>query len=55
MENIIETELLILRPLTFADAEKAFRWTGDPEVAKYVSWLPHYCMDDVLEWLKEIE
>ena len=55
MENIIETELLILRPLTIADAETAFRWTGDPEVAKYVSWLPHYCMDDVLEWLKEIE
>ena len=55
MTNIIETDRLILRPLTLADAETAFRWTGDLEVAKYVSWLPHYSMDDVLKWLKEIE
>ena len=52
--NIIETERLILRPLTLADAETAFRWTGDLEVAKYVSWLPHHSMEDCIAWLEEI-
>jgi len=55
MTNILETERLILRPLTLADADTAYKWTGDPEVAEYVSWLPHYSIDDVIEWLKEIE
>jgi len=55
ISNIIETERLILRPLILADAETAFKWTGDPEVAEYVSWLPHYSIDDVIEWLNEIE
>ena len=56
MTIIIETERLILRPLTLDDADTAFYgWTGDPEVAKYVSWLPHHSIDDTIEWLKEIE
>ena len=56
MINVIETERLILRPLTLADAKTAFSgWTGDPEVAEYVSWLPHYTIDDTIEWLHEIE
>ena len=53
---IIETTRLILRPLTPADAETAYYgWTGDAEVAKYVSWLPHHSIDDTIEWLREIE
>ena len=53
---MIETERLILRPLTLADAEKAFYgWTGDPEVSKYVSWLPHHTIDDTIKWLKDVE
>ena len=56
MNNIIETERLILRPLALADAETAYHgWTGDPEVAEYVSWLPHHSIDDCVAWLKEIE
>ena len=56
MTNTIETERLILRPLILADAETAYYgWTGDPEVAKYVSWLPHHSIDDTIQWLKEIE
>jgi RimJ/RimL family protein N-acetyltransferase len=35
---IIKTDRLILRPLTFADAETAFYgWTGDAEVARHVN------------------
>ncbi|MCL2863878.1 MAG: GNAT family N-acetyltransferase [Methanimicrococcus sp.] len=53
---ILETERLTLRPLTLADAETAFHgWTGDPEVAEYVSWLPHRSIDDAIKWLSEIE
>ena len=54
--TIIETERLILRPLTLADASIAYHgWTGDPDVARYVSWLPHHSIDDTIKWLKEIE
>lgn len=54
--NTIETERLILRPLTFSDAETAYYgWTGDTDVAEWVSWLPHLSLDETLEWLKEIE
>jgi len=54
-DTIIETERLILRPLTFADAKAAYHgWTGDTEVAKYVSWLPHHSIDEAIEWLREI-
>ena len=55
MTNIIETQRLILRPLTLADADTAYRgWTGDPDVAKYVSWLPHHSIEDTIAWLEEI-
>lgn len=53
---ILETDRIILRPLTLTDAETAyFGWTGDAEVAKYVSWLPHHSINDTIEWLKEVE
>jgi len=56
MSNIIETKRLILRPLTISDAKTAFYgWTGDCEVAEYVSWLPHHSLADAVEWLREIE
>ena len=56
MNNILETKRLILRPLTLDDADKAYRrWTGDIEVAKYVSWLPHHSIEETKSWLKEIE
>jgi ribosomal-protein-alanine N-acetyltransferase len=53
---ILETSRLILRPLTLADAETAYYgWTGDMDVAQYVSWLPHHSIDETIKWLKEIE
>ena len=56
MKITIETERLILRPLVPGDAETAFfGWTGDAEVAKYVSWLPHRSPEETIDWLKEIE
>ena len=52
---ILETERLILRPLTRADAETAYYgWTGDPEANKYVSWLPHRSVEDAVQWLRDV-
>ena len=33
---LLESERLILRPLTIDDLEAAFKWTGDPRVNKYM-------------------
>ena len=56
--DFIETDRLILRKVKAEDAEPMFRnWASDPEVTKYVTWLPH---EDIRvtkwiiqEWLKE--
>ena len=40
--KVIETERLILRPFTMADAQAMFdNWASDPEVTKYVTWPAH--------------
>ena len=53
---ILETERLILRPLTVADADEAFRnWTSDPEVPRYMRWVVHESLEDTLAWLRETE
>jgi ribosomal-protein-alanine N-acetyltransferase len=56
MNHIIETERMILRPLTLADAETAYNgWVGDTEVAEWVSWLPLHSLEETQKWLREIE
>lgn len=38
----LETKRLILRRFTLDDADAMFRnWASDPEVTKYLTWLPH--------------
>jgi len=40
--TIIETERLILRPFTMADADPMYRnWASDPEVTKFLTWPAH--------------
>ena len=42
----IETPRLILRQFTEQDAEPMFRnWANDPEVTKYLTWVPHPNVD----------
>ena len=42
-----DTERLILRPLTEADAEPVFNhWASDPDVARFVCWRPHRNLAD---------
>lgn len=50
---ILETERLILRPLTVADAQDIYdRWTSDERVAKYMRWSTHRSVEDTVVWLE---
>ena len=49
---IIETERLILRPLTVKDAPDIFeRWCRDERVARYVTWSVHRSVEETKEWI----
>ena len=42
----LETERLILRKLNENDAQAIFdNWASDPEVTRYLTWLPHASVD----------
>lgn len=51
----IETERLLLRPLTVADAQAVFEWTSDERVSKYMVYHTYESVEQVMEWLKFIE
>jgi RimJ/RimL family protein N-acetyltransferase len=54
--EVLLTERLRMRPATEADAERMFaRYAQDPEVCRYVSWVPHRTVKDSLALLKRIE
>lgn len=49
---ILESERLLLRPLTVEDAETIFEsWARDEEVARYMRWNLHKNVDETKEWL----
>ena len=52
MRAYLETERLILRPLTPDDAEAVFRWGGDPEVNTYMIYPLYHRAEDVRAWLE---
>lgn len=56
--NVIITARCILRKIKKEDAESIFKnWANDPEVTKYLTWLPHENIETtnriVDNWLKE--
>lgn len=57
MKNpILETERLLLRPITIADAEEIYtNWTSDPEVARFMTWTTHPNVEATKGWLSEVE
>ncbi|MDP4220594.1 MAG: GNAT family protein [Bacteroidota bacterium] len=50
----IETERLILRPLTLEDAEAVYTYGSDPEVTKNVSFDTHKSIEDSITFLRKI-
>ena len=52
---ILETERLILRPMTVADAPAVFQWAGDPLVARYMVYPTYTAVGDVEKWLRSVE
>lgn len=51
----IETERLILRNLTPEDWQAAFRWCGDPDVARYMVYPVYTRAEDVRTWLESLD
>ena len=47
----LETERLILRPLTVDDRDAIFKWTGDPRVNKYMIYPLYKKVDEVNDWV----
>ena len=51
---ILETERLILRPLTLEDADAVFKWVSDERVTKYMPYNTYTSIDDVTTWLSTV-
>lgn len=44
--RVIETDRLLLRPMTLDDAEDMFEYASDLETIRYVTFLPHETVED---------
>ena len=51
----IETERLILRKMVPEDYEAAFKWCGDPDVARYMVYPLYTRAEDVRTWLESLD
>ncbi len=51
---ILETERLILRPLTLEDADAVFKWVSDDRVTKYMPYSTYTSVEDVRTWLSTV-
>ena len=51
---VLETERLILRPITITDAEDVFAYGSDSEVTKYMIFPTHTTLVDSISWLESV-
>lgn len=54
LPEVLETERLILRPLTMNDKDAIYKWTSDPRVAKFMPYPVYKSPDDANPWLENI-
>ena len=55
MENRrIETQRLILKPITLEDASAVFVWASDPEVGPAAGWSPHTSVEDSRDIIRTV-
>ena len=52
---VLETDRLILRPLTVEDAEAVYLWVSDERVTKYMPYQAYTGTDDVRKWLMTLQ
>lgn len=50
----LETERLILRPLTIDDADEVFQWTSDERVTKYLIYVTHKDLNVTKAWIESL-
>jgi ribosomal-protein-alanine N-acetyltransferase len=50
----IETERLLLRPITMKDAPDIFAYASDPEVTKYVRFVTHKSLKDTHAFIRRV-
>ena len=50
----LETERLILRPLSIDDLDAVYKWAGDPRVNKYMIYPLYKSKEDGREWLESV-
>ena len=56
MHNVtLETDRLVLRPLTVDDADAVFVWASDPEVNRYMFYPLHADIEVTRQWLRSLE
>lgn len=51
----IETERLVLKPLTRADAPAAYVWLSDPEVNRYMIYPLYHSVEEAEEWIASVK
>ena len=52
---ILETERLILRPLTLDDCDAVYKWVSDEDVTRYMVYNTYTSKEQVVCWLKSLE
>ena len=55
MDRFVETERLLLRPLTVDDAADVFEWVGDPVVNRYMPYSLYQDIGQVEKWLLSVK
>jgi ribosomal-protein-alanine N-acetyltransferase len=50
----VQTERLLLRPLSVDDAADVFAYASDPEVSRYTAWESHMTLDDSKAFLATV-
>ena len=51
----IETDRLLIRPVTVNDAEAIFKWASDPDVTKYMIYGTHPSVEHTRQWLETLD
>ncbi len=53
-EPVLETERMILRPLTIADAKAVLEWSSDARVSRFMSYTDYDDINIAIDWLNAL-